>query len=207
MLFLDKNHSMETLSTTLSAGNDTGTTSTSSFNFSNINNDLRNQKEFKFYLLSEFGNKNFNTSRRRPSARITVINKNFNEIKPKKLNYAMETYEFNRLETIRNNSNRNAYSTSAPAAASAKSSDHIKMCMTEFNPINFFKNVEEIKHHQAIGLCKITSVKNLNQLEASKIKAPNNKIAQRKQFNKYEFIERDERNSLFKRIAPTYFVK
>ena len=120
----------------------------------------------------------------------------------------MDNYEFNRLETIRNNSNRNAYLTSAPpAAASAKSSDHIKMCMAEFNPINFFKNVEEKKHDQAIGLCKITSVKNLNQFEASKIKAPNNRIAHRKQFNKYEFIERDERNSLFKRIAPTYFVE
>ena len=207
---------MQSLNTTLSAGSYNVSTSTSSINFSNIKTKYCHEKELNFYLLSEFSQRSFKNSNSQPSARIAVISKNFmgekylsNVLRDKtskfvfsKLNYATETYEFNRLDTIKYNSNLNVYST----MALAKSSDHIKLSLVEFNKVNFSEKPEDQKDDHAIGLCQITSVKNLNQIDISRNKAPN-RIAQRKQFNKYEFIERDEKNSLFKRIAPTYFIE
>ncbi len=217
MNFLEKNLSMQTLSTTLSTKESVNatfnSTSMSTLNFSTKEVDSCNGKKLNFYLLSEFSHNRFKKTNRRPAARIRVITTNFLDknqltrifrdktLDNEKLNFAKEAYEFNRLETIKSKSNRNVPATRT-VLATAKPSDHMKICMAELNEIRFMKNNNETR--SPIGLCQITSVKSLSKAITDR----NKKSTHRKQFNKCEFIERGgERNSLFKRIAPTYFVE
>jgi hypothetical protein len=220
MNFLEKNLSMQTLSTTLSTESVNGTfnnTSMSALNFSTVEVDSCNDKKLNLYLLSEFSHNRFKKTNRRPSARIRVINTNFLDknhltrifrdktLDIEKLNFAKEAYEFNRLETTKSKSNRNVPATKTVLAlATAKPSDHMKICMAELNEIRFMKNNNE--NDSPIGLCQITSVKSLSKAITDNNNR-NRKSTHRKQFNKCEFIDRDERNNLFKRIAPTYFVE
>ena len=228
-MYFHKSDSLDTLSTTLSSQSSssiqTVQKSNNSSEFEKYVNHTHDSSNPGLYLLSQFSSRrksdhsqakimvitNCATNDelikfiRTENLRNHVTNNNSTEKLgthkknkiPQTLNYHLEKYEFNRTETVKPLNSTSHERLFKQASVRVVSSDHLHLYLAEMRELCAKINT------CPVTLCKISSATSSRLVLQQMSPMP----ASSRRFNKHAFIDRTEKNTLFKRIAPTYFVE